>query len=531
MNIVERFLHQAASRPDAPAIIETRRGRSRRITFSALDQATRQAAAMLHDAGLRAGDGVLLLQPMSIDLYVALIALFRLGLVATVFDPSAGRAHIERCCAMASPRAFIGSSAAHLLRILSPAIRRIPLCFAIGSPVPGAQTWHHSTRCVPWDALLPCEETTPALLTFTSGSTGQPKAAVRTHGFLLAQHDVLADSLRLHAGAVDLTTLPVFVLANLASGVTSVIPDADLRTPGAIAPAPVLAQLAAFHATQTAASPAFLERLADDCLRRHATLPGLSTIFTGGAPVFPHLLTKLQAAAPTAEIMPVYGSTEAEPIAHISAHEIREEDYAAMQVGKGLLAGLPVPGIRLRILRDQWGHSVGPYTADLFVTACLPVGEVGEIVVSGAHVLPGYLNGEGDAETKFDVDGVRWHRTGDAGYLDAHGRVWLLGRCAARIEDARGTLYPFSVECAALTHPSIRRVAVVSHRKQRLLVVETTRRDPDLAALLRTLAWAQLDAIHVIPRLPLDKRHNAKIDYPALHRLLDRTYRPATPGR
>ena len=59
----------------------------------------------------------------------------------------------------------------------------------------------------------------------------------------------------------------------------------------------------------------------------------------------------------------------------------------------------------------------------------------GEIVVSGAHVGAGYVGGVGDAETKFRVGEVIWHRTGDAGYLDAHGRLWLLGRCSARIAD------------------------------------------------------------------------------------------------
>ena len=58
---------------------------------------------------------------------------------------------------------------------------------------------------------------------------------MRTHGFLLGQHQVLADDLGLHP-QLDLATLPIFVLANLASGVTSVIPDVDLRRPGAIDP-------------------------------------------------------------------------------------------------------------------------------------------------------------------------------------------------------------------------------------------------------------------------------------------------------
>ena len=139
-------------------------------------------------------------------------------------------------------------------------------------------------------------------------------------------------------------------------------------------------------------------------------------------------------------------------------------------------------------------------------------------------MLPGYLHGQGDEETKFEVEGTRWHRTGDAGYLDRTGRLWLVGRCAARIEDANGLLYPFTVECAAMHYPAVHRAAMISHAGQRQLVVEpVTGEHPDLDALNRVLAWARLDRIAAMARIPVDKRHNAKIDYPALARRLSRS--------
>ena len=194
-----------------------------------------------------------------------------------------------------------------------------------------------------------------------------------------------------------------------------------------------------------------------------------------------------------------------------------------MRSGKGLLAGEPVPQIRLRIMRDRWGTPVGPFSHPAFDALCCSPGEVGEIVVSGEHVLPGYLQAQGDEETKFEVEGTRWHRTGDAGYLDQSGRLWLLGRCAARIEDTDGLLYPFSVECAAVHHPAVQRAAMVSHAGRRLLVIEPEPGDrPDLDALDRDLAWAGLDRIVTMARIPVDKRHNAKVDYPALTRRLAR---------
>jgi acyl-CoA synthetase (AMP-forming)/AMP-acid ligase II len=155
-------------------------------------------------------------------------------------------------------------------------------------------------------------------------------------------------------------------------------------------------------------------------------------------------------------------------------------------------------------------------------TGTLAPNESGEIVVAGAHVLKGYLGGVGDEETKFRVDGETWHRTGDAGMLDERGRLWLLGRCAARITDTRGELYPFTVECVAMTFPEVRRAAAVAHRGRRLLAVEAAESGSKLQSdLAEAVRWARMDEVRFVAALPVDKRHNAKIDYPALQRMLD----------
>jgi acyl-coenzyme A synthetase/AMP-(fatty) acid ligase len=311
MNIAEVLAAQADARPDAVAIIDTP-GRHPRFTrFAELERASGCGAALLDASGLRPGDAVLIFQPMSAELYASLIAVFRLGCVAMFLDPSAGRQHIERCCALHAPRALIAGTKAHLLRLVSPALRRIPLKFVLGWPVPGAVRWSRAATLPPRPGVEPCPPGAPALLTFTSGSTGLPKAAVRSHGFLLAQHRALADSLHLTPGDVDLATMPIVLLANLASGVTSLIPDADLRSPGGIDPGPVVAQVRAHRAVSSVASPAFFERLARYCGERRLTLPTFTRLFTGGAPVFPRLLGQMQDMAPGAEVVAVYGSTEA----------------------------------------------------------------------------------------------------------------------------------------------------------------------------------------------------------------------------
>jgi acyl-CoA synthetase (AMP-forming)/AMP-acid ligase II len=525
VNVAEVLRANAEDFPRDAALIDARHGAARRMSFGELEHAAGRTAALLGQAGLQPGNVVLVFHPMSVELYVAVAAIFRLGLTAMFVDPSAGVRYIEECCGLCPPQALLATSKAHLLRLLAPSLRRIPLKFVSGVPVPGAVSLNRADR-LPYDATIHVAHTqTPALISFTSGGTGRPKAALRTHGFLLAQHRAVERCLQLTPGEVELATLPIFVLANLASRVTSLLPDADLRRPDAVDAARIVAQICRHAPTRAAASPALLDRLADHCERRQMTLPSLRRIFTGGGPVPLRLLDRLQRIAPGAATTIIYGSTEAEPIAAVSQDQIGDAEGEAMAAGRGLLVGQPADGIDLRILEDRWGTPVASLEPREFERLCLPPQEVGEIVVRGEHVLPGYLHGVGDDENRLDVDGAVWRRTGDAGYLDGQGRLWLLGRCAARLQDDRGVLYPLGVEHAVLRNAWIRRAAVLSARGRRMLAVEL--RDeaarPDEASLQKLLTYAEVDAVRFVRRIPVDARHNAKVDYSALRTLLEKS--------
>lgn len=524
MNIAELLTAQAAHRPDSPAILETAGGRDRAITFAALERRAGRLASLFARTGLRAGDPVLVVLPVGAALYAVLTALLRLGLLAVFPDLSGGRVSLERCCSLQPPAALVAGPRGHLLRLTSPHLRRIPRKFSSGMWLPGAISLSQAQGESPLAAGHSCGPGAPAILTFTSGSTGRPKAVLRTHGLLLAQHRSLEECLRPTPGEVCLTALPTFVLSNLASGVTTIIPRADLRSPGAVNTSPLLAQIDRVKPTRTIAAPALLERLADACLVQCRQLPSFSRIFTGGGPVFPMLLEKLAHVAPQAEIVAVYGSTEAEPIARIARRQIAPADEAAMRSGQGVLTGRPVSAVQVRIIPDRWGGPIGPYTPAEFEALALGPGMAGEIVVRGPHVLPGYLEGDHDALTKFSVGGVGWHRTGDAGTLDRQGRLWLLGRCSARIEDARGLLYPLGIECAAHHWPGVRRAALASHRGRRILALETAPPlcRPDSDAPDRLVRRGKVDALLLVRQIPVDRRHNSKVNYPRLSHLLRR---------
>lgn len=516
MNISERVAAVAVARPQRLAIVECTRGGERRtITYEAFVRAGNAAAERLRAAGIGAGDAVVLLVPMSRALYVAFYAILRIGAVAVFVDPGAARSVRSRALRIAEPRALVATRKTRILAALLPEFRSIGKTFTVESLTNVDGVVPEAGACA---AVRP---EGPALLTFTSGSTGDPKAIVRSHGLLSAQFEILRAGLEVGQG-IDLATMPIVLFANLAGGATSVIPSVDLRAPGEVDARVLAAEMRETRTTSITASPALLARLATRVASAGSPLPALERIVTGGAPVFPSLLELLHVRYPHAKITAVYGSSEAEPIAHCDATEIVLPDVRRMQGGGGLFAGTPVAQVEVRIVDVPESGPVSVPDAAALEAITVPTECVGEIWVSGAHVVPGYLHGVGDAETKIRLGATTWHRTGDLGRFDERGRLWLLGRISGRVLDGRGVVYPFAVECAASFYARVRRTALVDLRGRRILCVEG---DPDVALFERlraSLPWAKLDDVIAVKDIPTDRRHNAEIDYPALRKVVAR---------
>lgn len=468
--IIDAFDEAVLAHGQRPAIIE---GSGKSATYQDLDRLGRAYAAGFKARGIGPGDRVLVAMPVGIALYACLAALWRLGAVVVFPEPAMGLKGLRHAVRVTQPKAFLASGLYRWLGWLLSELRRLPLRLA---PLKTEREWSDTYRVEPHE---------PALISFTSGSTGAPKAIVRSHAFMMAQNEAIRPLLDPGSdGARDLVAFPVFVLVCLSLGITSVLPSWKLSRHDRVSAKTIHQQIERFGVTRLLVPPVICETLSHE-----AKLPKLQAIFTGGGPVFPDTLHRLANLQPGLKMVSVYGSTEAEPIAHLDFDAMSENDLESMKTGGGLLAGEPVKAVDVR-LEDR------------------------EILVAGAHVNESYLDTSQNADTKIQYDGRVWHRTGDAGRFDEQGRLWLLGRHNAQVAGVD----PFAVETAARFWPGAERSALAEVDGKPVLVVSGDK--SNLQQWREAAGTLGLDDVRYLRAIPLDSRHRSKTDYRALKRVL-----------
>jgi acyl-CoA synthetase (AMP-forming)/AMP-acid ligase II len=542
-NVVALLVELAQRAPDRPALILVEpSGGVERIGYAELARRTMALAGGFAAEGIRPGDRVLLLVPMSIELYVALFATLAAGAVGVFVDPWVGLRRIAALAADAEPTAVVGTPKSLLLRLLSSRLRR-PLAVTVGGT-----TWAGlladrtlseletigAERPI---AIHPATADESALVTLTTGSSGESKGADRTHGFLVAQHAALADELPVAAGEVDLTTFPIFALHSLASGGTALVPPIHRARPDRFDAPAILATMTKERVVTAVASPPFWDRLAAAVAQQPGSRPALRRLVSGGAPVRDEQLRSWRRAFPDTEIRLVYGSTEAEPVASIDADERLAAAGESSRTPRGDCVGRFARSVDARVVRLERGPIV--LGADGWGAWEVAAGEIGELVVSGAHVNRRYFRNErAFAENKIVApDGTVWHRMGDTGSLDDAGRFWLAGRLHSTLFRAGRAVHAHLVEQVARRDPRVKRAAALGapdrELGQRVLVVvesgdeHETERQADRAPLAESVrrllddAGVACDEVVIERRpLPLDPRHQSKIDYAALARRL-----------
>ncbi|MDO8543128.1 MAG: fatty acid CoA ligase family protein [Opitutaceae bacterium] len=529
-NIARHLGLMAAAQPTRPAL-KIPRGRSRKrgidyltLDFAELDAEVNAWAARLTAAGAKPGDRTLVMVRQGLPLIASVFALFRIGAIPVVIDPGMGRKNFLACVARSRPRVLVGIPVARLMsRIFRAAFSSV----MVRVPASGSLTARLGSRSGAASApeagvCWPAGAGDLAAVLFTSGSTGAPKGVCYEHGMFEAQVQLIRETYGIAPGEIDLPMLPIFALFNPALGMTTVVPEIDPRRPAEVDAARIVQAIQQEGVTNSFGSPTLWHKIAQHCAANNIKLPSLRRVLCAGAPVPAALWAASHDFLPTGKLHSPYGATEALPVTSIYSDEI---DLTSV---RGSCVGRPLDRVDVKVVRITDAP-----IATLVEASPRPEGEIGEIIVRGPNVTKTYdglppATAAAKIRHHYDTLGHDrtevWHRMGDCGYFDAHGRLWFCGRKAERVETAIGTLHTEPCEQVFRSHPRVSRCALIGlgerPNQRAAIVVETkVRNSADGRVFARELRKLALEHDHTTPiklfyfceKFPVDVRHNAKI--------------------
>jgi malonyl-CoA/methylmalonyl-CoA synthetase len=387
------------------------------LTAEQLEEKSRRIAARLVRAGVNPGDRVVLSATASLDLVAVYVAAHRLSLTVVPINTAYGPAEVGHIVTDTAPvAAFVDDRRSG---------KEIAAAAADGIVVTGCDVDLPDGPDVDLDRS---SRDTPALICYTSGTTGRPKGAVLSSGNLLASAEAMRIAWRWTPEDRLALALPLFHLHGLGAGINgTLVAGASAVLVGHFKPESVAEAIHARGATMFFGVPTMYHRFASsshaDALRR------LRLCVAGSAPLSPELYDAILAASGQ-HVLERYGMTET--VLNLSNPYDGERRPGTV--------GLPLPGVEVRL--EKAGDT-----------------DEGEVQLRGPNVFSGYLNQPAASADSFTDDG--WFRSGDLGALDADGYLRIVGRSKELIISGGYNVYPREIEDVLLRHPGVSDVAVV----------------------------------------------------------------------
>jgi len=458
-----QILKRVASRQGSePAIYYFNRS----ISYAEVDKWSDNLAAALQDLGLQKGDRVVFYMQNIPQFVIAQYAVWKAGGIVVPLNPMFKEKELEYYFRDSGAKMLItlGSTYEGVAQKVVEHLNVAPVIttsgldfFPLGEPLPKVLQEEQIKRFPgTFDFLdllkkyehrppfpVPLSPQEPAYFTYTSGTTGPPKGAMNTHENIVFNAMLYTIFLRLDFPDVVLGVAPLFhvtgQVAHLACAAYAGIPVILFFR---FDPEETLKLVEQWKATMTVGSITVFISLMNHPDIKKRDFSTMKKVFSGGAPVSPAIVENFEKTC-GAYIHNIYGLTETNSPSHLTPLGTR---LPVDPVTGALSVGLPAPSTIAKIVDLEKGEEE------------LPPGEVGEIIIKGPMVIPGYWN-----KPEETAHAIRngWLYTGDVGKMDENGWFYIVDRKKDLIIVSGYKVWPRDVEDVLYQHPAIKEAAVI----------------------------------------------------------------------
>ena len=418
------------------------------ITFAEINEGSNKVANALVALGVGKGDRVAFIGKNHPLYFEALLGAAKIGAVMTPVNwrlaPPEVAYILDNCEARV---VFVGEGFADILAKVREQTPRVEQVIGIDAPDHAGtdyRIWRDGFRADPVPANVGLED--DALQLYTSGTTGRPKGAVMTHGSILSSRDAVGSEGEMRGwqepveGDVTLLAMPCFHISGTGTGIGTLVAGTNSIVLPEYDPTKALDLIENYNISKIFLVPAAIQILLNHPRVSQVDFSRLKYVTYGASPIPLELMRQAMDVLGCGFVQ-MYGMTETSG----TIVALDPEDHVPEGSPRMRSVGTPLPGVEVKII-DETGAEVS-------------AGTVGEIATRSSKNMSRYWNNPKATKETIDPDG--WLRTGDAGYLDEDGYLYIHDRVKDMIISGGENVYPAEVENALYAHPKIADVAVI----------------------------------------------------------------------